>query len=85
MQVDLLLALIYVAVPIAMVALLSWASGTPLWRLAAGRGLWFQVILWLILATTMSALGLPYELQMLIVIAIGVVITIWSRSRARAA
>ncbi len=82
---DPLLALIYVAVPIAMVALLSWASGTPLWRLAASRALWFQVILWLILAMTMSALGLPYVLQMLIVIAIGLVVSIWIHSRTQAA
>ncbi len=82
---DLLLALIYVAVPIAMVALLSWASGTPLWRLAASRALWFQVILWLILAMTMSALGLTHELQILIIASIGMVIAIWNRKRTQAA
>ena len=81
---DPLLALTYVALPIAMIVLLSVWGGRPFWRLAASRAQWVGAILWTVFFFALWQVRLSFELQILILVAIGLVIAIWNRKRTPA-
>ena len=81
---DPLLALTYVALPIAMIVLLSVWGGRPFWRLAASRAQWVGAILWTVFFFALWQVRLSFALQILILVAIGLVIAIWNRKRTPA-
>ena len=81
---DGLLGLLLVAVPIAVIVLLSVWGGRPFWRLAASRAQWVGAILWTVFFFALWQVRLSFELQTLSLVAIVLVIGVWNRKRTRA-